>query len=139
MQFVGEVEGLLAVPLYLLQEQRLLEGQVGKILLLTVAQQLVPVELLQPALLEPRHVRSVLVVGRLAGGVAVAAGGSVVVPRRPEQDTVRLLKPQTIITLDSNKANIHNTRKSTYPVLVIVSKCRLVCVKVANGEHLPVF
>lgn len=110
MQFVGEVEGLLTVPLYLLQEQRLLEGQVGKILLLTVAQQLVPVELLQPALLEPRHVRSVLVVGRLAGGVAVAAGGSVVVPRRPEQDTVRLLKPQTIITLDSsNKANIHNT------------------------------
>lgn len=106
VQFVGEVEGLLAVPLYLLQEQRLLEGQVGEILLLSVAQQLVPVELLQPALLEPHHVRSVLVVGRLAGGVAVAAGGRVVVPGRPEQDTVRLLKPDTIITPDSNRAYI---------------------------------
>lgn len=84
VQFVGEVEGLLAVPLYLLQEQRLLEGQVGEIFLLSVAQQLVPVELLQPALLEPRHVRSVLVVGRLAGRVAVAAGGRVVVPGRPD-------------------------------------------------------
>lgn len=106
VQFVGEVEGLLAVPLYLLQEQRLFEGQVGEILLLSVAQQLVPVELLQPALLESRHVRSVLVVGRLAGGVTVAAGGRVVVPGRPEQDTVRLLKPHTIITPDSNRAYI---------------------------------